>query len=321
MGDLPLNDDARRRIEATKAEAVARLLRQLSNYLKSAAVSRVSLEERDPSEVIALFERYAQTQYDSKAQELLAHFSDVEKYGLYLATTVIDSIVLEILPASYFQPENPEANRWTDLAKLLRDIPSESRDQAFLHLDGEWEILLEHSFKRHLFKTDRIRALGKGIQDGTEVESFRGLFYMKYLLHLRLFASWYSFDTRIRLHVSNRTLYWMTQFQRRAIAGLGEARKKSPEQQPNEVERNVLHQADNGRRRVGGFHERAAWLDKCLYDRTWNKHDLAKWGGPDHKTTQKVLDGKKVRPDVLEKIVYALSEKRAKVKIEEVPQN
>jgi hypothetical protein len=54
------------------------------------------------------------------------------------------------------------------------------------------------------------------------------------------------------------------------------------------------------------YPERAVWLQARLAERKWNKHDLARYGGPDHKTTQKVLDGFAVQDSVLAKIAAAL---------------
>ena len=67
------------------------------------------------------------------------------------------------------------------------------------------------------------------------------------------------------------------------------------------------------------FPKRAAWLLERLYERAWNKHDLAKQRGPHHKTTQKVLDALAVREDVLEKIANALSKKFATVEMVDIP--
>ena len=55
------------------------------------------------------------------------------------------------------------------------------------------------------------------------------------------------------------------------------------------------------------FPERAAWLKGRLGERGWNKHDVSRQGGPDHKTVQKILDGRRVREDVLEPLATALS--------------
>jgi hypothetical protein len=70
------------------------------------------------------------------------------------------------------------------------------------------------------------------------------------------------------------------------------------------------------------FTGRVAWLQAELARRKWNKHDLAGFGGPHHKTTQKVLDSLPVQDGVLEKIALGLSAwKGAKeVSVIEIPQ-
>jgi hypothetical protein len=55
------------------------------------------------------------------------------------------------------------------------------------------------------------------------------------------------------------------------------------------------------------FPDRARWLKERLRERSWNKHDVARNNGPDHKTVQKILDGKRVREDRLESLASALS--------------
>jgi hypothetical protein len=66
---------------------------------------------------------------------------------------------------------------------------------------------------------------------------------------------------------------------------------------------------------------RAAWLRKQLAARAWNKHDLYRYGGPDHKSAQKILDGFRIREDVLEKVVNSLSKKNGKVNLLDIPQD
>jgi hypothetical protein len=55
------------------------------------------------------------------------------------------------------------------------------------------------------------------------------------------------------------------------------------------------------------FPKHACWLADRLRERSWNKHDLPRRGGPDNKTVQKILNGQKVREDVLDKVATALS--------------
>jgi hypothetical protein len=52
---------------------------------------------------------------------------------------------------------------------------------------------------------------------------------------------------------------------------------------------------------------RADWLSDRLRERKWNKHDVRRHNGPDHKTVQKILDGFPVREEILGKLAQALS--------------
>ena len=76
------------------------------------------------------------------------------------------------------------------------------------------------------------------------------------------------------------------------------------------------------------FPNRAAWLDARLSERGWNKHDLSGNGGPNHKTTQKILDGLNVQEDVLRKVALGLNayydsngHRLAKVKLTDIPRD
>jgi hypothetical protein len=69
------------------------------------------------------------------------------------------------------------------------------------------------------------------------------------------------------------------------------------------------------------FPKRASWLTIRLRERSWNKHDLSRHGGPDHKTVQKVLDGMSVREDVLQKVADGHSKHKDKVTVIDIPQD
>ncbi len=64
---------------------------------------------------------------------------------------------------------------------------------------------------------------------------------------------------------------------------------------------------------------RAKWLQERLKERAWNRNDPHRHGGPDAKTIDKILDGKSVREDVLEKLAKALSNKNRAVNILDIP--
>lgn len=74
---------------------------------------------------------------------------------------------------------------------------------------------------------------------------------------------------------------------------------------------------------IAPFPNRASWLKARLRERKWNKHDLGRHGGPEHRTTQKILDGLPVRDDQLQKVAGALSlfTKLAPVTAERIPQS
>ncbi len=76
----------------------------------------------------------------------------------------------------------------------------------------------------------------------------------------------------------------------------------------------------NGKNPEPQFPKRASWLKDRLRERSWNKHDLSRHGGPDHKSAQKILDGFTVREDVLAKVADALSKKHGKVNVLDIPQ-
>lgn len=67
------------------------------------------------------------------------------------------------------------------------------------------------------------------------------------------------------------------------------------------------------------FPNRAMWLKTRLQERAWSKHDLALHGGPDHKTTQKIIDGIGVREEVLQKVAQALSTRKGNVDLLDIP--
>jgi hypothetical protein len=67
------------------------------------------------------------------------------------------------------------------------------------------------------------------------------------------------------------------------------------------------------------FPHRAAWLKDRLRERGWDHNDPWRHSGPDRKTVLKILAGKQVRADMLEKLAIALSSKRQKVDLIDIP--
>lgn len=69
------------------------------------------------------------------------------------------------------------------------------------------------------------------------------------------------------------------------------------------------------------FLGRASWLADRLRERSWNKNDCGRFGGPDRKTIQKILDGFPIREDVLEKLAKSLSKQYSKLGVLNIPQD
>jgi hypothetical protein len=65
---------------------------------------------------------------------------------------------------------------------------------------------------------------------------------------------------------------------------------------------------------------RAAWFQNELALREWNVHEFQAQGGPDWKTSRKILDGLSVSRVVLEKTAAALSRKKRRVLFGDIPQ-
>ncbi|MCX6539228.1 MAG: hypothetical protein NT151_09910 [Acidobacteria bacterium] len=65
--------------------------------------------------------------------------------------------------------------------------------------------------------------------------------------------------------------------------------------------------------------ECAAWLKAEMKQRKFNKRSLSDAGGPDPKTTSKILDGQPVSEDVRDKVADALSKKGSRVTVRDVP--
>jgi hypothetical protein len=97
-------------------------------------------------------------------------------------------------------------------------------------------------------------------------------------------------------------------------------KRSSPLPEGEQAERGSMR-TKAGRILDSPYPGRASWLDERLRERGWNKHNVQRERGPDHKTIQKILDGKHVREDVLEKLAGALSKKKAKVDLLDIPPN
>ena len=85
--------------------------------------------------------------------------------------------------------------------------------------------------------------------------------------------------------------------------------------------RRATLESETGADATPQFPNRASWLKDKLRERSWNKHDLCRHGGPDHKTGQKLFDGGAVREDVLGKVAEALSKNNGRVTVLDIPRD
>jgi hypothetical protein len=90
-----------------------------------------------------------------------------------------------------------------------------------------------------------------------------------------------------------------------------------PEERKSRTQRAILVRPDADAQ----FPGRAAWLRERLAERSWNRHDPARQRGPDCKTIDRILSGKAVREDVLEKLAKSLSAKIKTVSVLDIPRD
>lgn len=90
-----------------------------------------------------------------------------------------------------------------------------------------------------------------------------------------------------------------------------EAAVRAPEGgSPKPTRANHLERSRDGRQKAARspeFPNRAVWLKARLEERAWNKHDLSRCGGLEHRTVQRMLNGLKVQDGILEKVAKGLS--------------
>jgi hypothetical protein len=214
------------KIRAAKAEAKADLLLRLSAFWESLPLRPASLKRQIPSELIGLFEHYAERQLDAYAAEFLPHFSEVNLYLWHLATDVIDRISKEIRHASVFFPSDIVSGDWTELVRMAREgDDKDALRQALANPSGDWEVYLGRTFARHLAKKTLPNSRLLHGDGEKAVRALSMAFRLKYQFYLRLFLNWYSFDLRLRAHLSNRMAHWEAEAHRRLAS---EPEERSP---------------------------------------------------------------------------------------------
>ena len=211
MDKPSLSEPALRRIKAASLEAGADLLNGLDAFWRDIGMSAKALREHDPFELMPLFERYVEKQFDAEAKEWLACFSDPDAYSTHLELLPM-TIAARICPGVGVLPEDVSATGWTELYHTLKARVAESGWSAvmeeFQQPSGDWENYLDHSFSRRFLK-GRVSTM-KPDRDSA-VKNFMLLFWLKYLFHLRLFANNLRCINRLCTHLSVRYKVWLGQ--------------------------------------------------------------------------------------------------------------
>lgn len=216
MEETPFSKQALARIEAARLEAGADLLGGMAAFWRGIGMSSKALREHDPAELMPLFERYAEKQFDAEAKELLACFPDPETYSFKLILLPME-VATRICPTSgIILPENVGATEWTDLYRTLKAAAMKAGrkglGEGFQQLSGDWEDYLDHSFSRQFLKG---KVTTTTPDKESAVKAFMLLFWLKYLFHLRLFANNQRFIQRICTHLSERLHIWRAEAYRR----------------------------------------------------------------------------------------------------------
>lgn len=216
MEEPSFSEQARAGIKAARLEAGGDLLAGLAAFWRGIGMSSKALREQDPAELMPLFERYAEKQFDAEAKELLACFPDPEAYSLKLILLPM-KVAIRICPSSgIILPEDVGATEWTDLYRTLKAAAMKSGrkglGEGFQQLSGDWEDYLDHSFSRQFLKG---KITTTAPDKDSAVKAFKLLFWLKYLFHLRLFANNQRFIQRICTHLSERLHLWRAEAYRR----------------------------------------------------------------------------------------------------------
>jgi hypothetical protein len=130
-----------------------------------------------------------------------------------------------------------------------------------------------------------------------------------------------GYGAGFRRYLEGRIAHWRVEALTRAKEGDSGERVEQASSDGATTEPNTTGTGKNRAVSAPQCPKRVSWLKDRLRERSWNKHDLARHGGPHHKTVQKVLDGFSVREDVLQKIADALSKRVGAVTVLDIPQD
>lgn len=141
MEEPPFSKQALARIEVATLEDGADLLNGLAGFWRSIGMSSKALREHDPTELMPLFERYAEKHFDAEARELLACFPDPETYSFQMILLPMKVAPGICLCTGMILPENVGATEWTDLYRTLKAAAMKSGrkglGKGFQQLSGD----------------------------------------------------------------------------------------------------------------------------------------------------------------------------------------
>jgi hypothetical protein len=104
-----------------------------------------------------------------------------------------------------------------------------------------------------------------------------------------------------------RSAWWRAKARRAEIAALGKAKQKRPRPKPPTNAANAGTTKPKKREPEKRFLDRAKWFAARLKERGWSVHRLETKGGPNHKTSYKILEGLPVTDNVLDAAALAFT--------------
>jgi hypothetical protein len=261
-------------------EAIERIAdaRRLAEAKLKEALSAVT-DSEDVEECLPAFRAFASALFDAEAVELVAFCEDDTAFRATLEVVVAPRIVEAILP------DRGLDMTWADMPDGLKRLSiAQDSDTGLL-----WEEGPDGTRKQA-----RPEACGFYAHHG-EWENFAPA---RVWFRLRFPTDRATVRAVLTQTLQQRVVYWAGRH--RSQTRLAEAQGRfAPAETP----------AKGSKPSDAQFPKRASWLKKRLAERGWDKHTLKRYGGPEHRTTQKILDGLAVQENVLERVIAGLQSK------------
>jgi hypothetical protein len=269
-----LSAGAIERIDEARRQAIAELKRAWSVVPESDKV--------DP--FLPAFMTFAVTLFDAEADEFLGHCkteSDFESERNKLAQRIVEDSL----------PDRGLATAWAALSDELKRVRVE-RDvgTGILYEVQKKAFSLEWDEKAQLVSVwEEVRRRTPARPEACALDKHYGYWERFAPECVRFALRFHQNNAEVREALRGaiqRTVgFWADQFQSQVGAGFREERT------------------------VPQFPKRAKWLKSRLAEREWNEHHLEHHGGPEHRTTKKILSGLNVQDDVLRKVILGLQSK------------